>query len=207
MAMLQERPPQAEIKPGALEDALVAVARRLRLARWVRHASRGALIAIAVSLVAVLCDHFDLLPDWLPLGGFIAAAFALGLLIGTITAFLKPLNPMDVARLAETRLGLKERLSSALDFERGDVSTIPEAVIFRQMQQRDAQQYAGRLKAAEAAPLKLSWETKALIPALLLLVLALVLPNLAVFIPAGPSGGAQRRQERRAEAGTHGPRH
>ena len=78
MAAVQERPPQRQDGPGALEDALAAVARRLRLARWVRHASRGALVAVAVSLVAVVCDHFDLLPDWLPLGGVIAAAFALG---------------------------------------------------------------------------------------------------------------------------------
>ena len=79
MATVQERPPQRQDGPGALEDALAAVARRLRLARWVRHASRGALVAVAFSLVAVVCDHFDLLPDWLPLGGVIAAAFAIGL--------------------------------------------------------------------------------------------------------------------------------
>ena len=35
----------------------------MRLTRWVRHASRGALAAVAISLVAVICDHFDLLPD------------------------------------------------------------------------------------------------------------------------------------------------
>ena len=184
MAAVQEQHPPTTGGQGGLEDALAAVARRLRLTRWVRDASRGALAAVAVSLVAVVCDHFDLLPDWLPLFFVITVAFALGLLAGTIAAFLRPINPMDVARLAEMRLGLKERLSSALEFERGGVAPVaPEEAIFRRLQQQDARECAGRLRAADAAPLRLVWETKALGPALLLLVLALVLPSLPVFIP------------------------
>ena len=186
MATVQEEPPQTTNRPGALEDALGAVARRLRLVRWIRYASRGALAAATVSLAAVVCDHFDILPDALPLAAVISVAFALGLLAGTVATFLRPLNPMDVARLAETRLGLKERLSSALDFERtGNQTADPDAVLFRRLQQNDARAYAGRLKAAEAAPLRLPWETKALVPALLLLVLAVVLPSLPAFIPPG----------------------
>ncbi|MBV9851747.1 MAG: hypothetical protein JO250_18920, partial [Armatimonadetes bacterium] len=78
MAAVQQQHPQTTGRPHTLEDALAAVARRLRLARWVRHASRGTLIAVAISLIAVICDHFDLLPDWLPLAAVIAAAFVLG---------------------------------------------------------------------------------------------------------------------------------
>jgi hypothetical protein len=183
MATVQQKPEQQSIDhAGALEVALAAVARRLRLARWIRHVSRGVLAAIAVSLVAVVLDHFDRLPDALSLGVLIPATLIAGLAAGTITTYLRPINPMSVARWTEMRLGLKERLSSALEFERtGSRSGSPE--FFLQMQRRDARDYAQRLVAAEAAPIPLGWETKALAPAALLLALALIVPNLPLFLP------------------------
>jgi hypothetical protein len=186
MATLEGQPEWGRGERGALEDALGAVARRLRLGRWVRHASRGTLAAVAVSLVAVILDHFDLLPDALPLALIIALAFGIGLLGGTLTSLLRPINPMTVARIAEMRLGLKERLSSALEFERTGGSgshALPET--FLRLQRQDARDYAQRLKATEAAPIPIPWETKVLGPALLVLLLALILPNLPIFLPKG----------------------
>lgn len=179
MATVQARPAAERVGTEALEEALAAVARRLRLARWVRHASRSMLVALGVGLIAVALDHFDLLPDALPLAFVLPALLALGVIIGTVTTFARPISHMTVARVAETRLGLKERLSSALEFQ-GD-SHIPDT--FRQMQQRDAQEYARRLKATEAAPMPVTWETRALLPAVLILTLALILPNLPVLEP------------------------
>jgi hypothetical protein len=181
MATVEQWKPTTD-PAGALDAALAAVTRRLRLARWVHHVSRGLLAALAICLIAVILDHFDWLPDALPLVLILPATLLIGLLIGTITAFGRPISRMTVARLAETRLGLKERLSSALEFERtGSLPGSPEA--FVQLQQRDAYEFAQRLKATEAAPIPIHWETKALIPAFLIVILALILPNLPVFLP------------------------
>ena len=93
--------------PNAIGEALAQVTARLRLARWVRHAARGALVGVAVALLAVVCAHFDVLPDWLPLEGVLPGAILLGIAAGTITTFLRPISLMDAARLAEARLGIE----------------------------------------------------------------------------------------------------
>ena len=59
-------------------------------------------------------------PKWL-LPAFLAAA-ALGALWG----WTRPVSPMDAARLADQRLGLRERLSSGLEFAgRNEVAPYP----------------------------------------------------------------------------------
>jgi len=172
--------------PGSdtITRALAQVVARLRLVRWVRHAARGALIGTGLALVAVVLAHFDVLPDWLPLEVVLPAAILLGVAVGTVTAFLRPIAPMEAARLAEARLGLKERLSSALEFERAGVGKAdPEAALLRRLQWEDAAAHAQALKPAQAVPLRWPWEAKALLGALALLALVLVLPNLPVFVP------------------------
>ena len=172
--------------PNAIADALAQVTARLRLARWICHASRGALVGIALSLAAVVLAHFDFLPDWLPLEVFVPIAPLLGVGAGTVTAFLRPIAPMEAARLAEARLGLKERLSSALEFERTPQSVLaPDAAILMRLQQEDAARCASSLKVGEAVPWVWPWEAKAVCSGLALLLLALILPTLPLFIPPG----------------------
>ena len=172
--------------PNAISEALAQVTARLRLARWVRHAARGALAGVAVALVAVVCAHFDVLPDWLPLEAVLPLALLLGIAGGTITTFLKPISLMDAARLAEARLGLKERLSSALEFERAPQAAVaPDAVLLMRLQQEDAAAHARGLKAVEAVPLRWPWEAKAVGGGLAVLALALFLPTLPIFLPPG----------------------
>ncbi len=150
------------LSPNAISEALAQVTARLRLARWMRHASRGALGGLGVALVAVILAHLDLLPEWLPLEAVIPVTILLGIAAGTVTAFLQPISPMDAARLAEARLGLKERLSSALEFERTPQAALPaDAVLLLRLQQEDAAAHARSLKAVEAVPLRLPWEAKA----------------------------------------------
>ena len=170
--------------PKAISEALAQVTARLRLARWVRHTSRGALGGVAIALVAVVCAHFDALPDWLPLEAVLPGAVLLGIAGGTITTFLRPISLMDAARLAEARLGLKERLSSALEFERAPQGAIaPDAVLLMRLQLEDAASHARSLKAVEAVPLRWPWEAKAVLGGLVILALALFLPALPVFVP------------------------
>ncbi len=172
--------------PNAIGEALAQVTARLRLARWVRHAARGALAGVAVALVAAVCAHFDVLPDWLPLEAVLPGAILLGIIGGTITTFLRPISLMDAARLAEARLGLKERLSSALEFERAPQAAVaPDAVLLMRLQQEDAAVHARGLRAVEAVPLRWPWEAKAVLGGLAVLALVLFLPTLPVFLPPG----------------------
>jgi len=172
--------------PNAIGEALAQVTARLRLARWVRHAARGALAGLAVALVAVICTHFDVLPEWLPLEAVLPGALLLGIAGGTVTTFLRPISLMDAARLAEARLGLKERLSSALEFERTPQAAVaPDGVLLMRLQQEDAAVHARSLKAVEAVPLRWPWEAKAVLGGLAFLALALFLPTLPVLLPPG----------------------
>ena len=165
-------------------QALAAVSARLRLLRWVRHASRGALVGIGLALVAVGLAHFDWLPEQLPLELLLPALLVLGIGVGTVTALLRPIPLMEAARLAESRLGLKERLSSALEFERSPrAAHDPEAVLLLRLQADDAAAHARNLNAAEAVPWRWPWEAKVAAGGLLLLLLALWVPNLPALVP------------------------
>jgi hypothetical protein len=169
----------------AISHALAQIAARLRLVRWVRHAARGALVGTGLALIAVVLAHFDWLPAWLPLEAAIPVPIVIGVLIGTVTAFLRPISQMDAARLAEARLGLKERLSSALEFEKSPQANDPEAAVLRRLQLADAAAHAQSLKSVDAVPLRLPWEAKAFAAGLVLIALALIVPNLPVFVPPG----------------------
>jgi hypothetical protein len=182
-AILSEKPVAG---PNAISEALAQITKRLRLVRWVRHAARGALAGIVLALIAVALAHFDLLPDWLPLEAVIPIPILLGVFAGTVTTFLRPISRMDAARLAEARLGLKERLSSALEFESAlEEKSDPESAILRRLQLADAASHARSLNAAQAVPLRLPWEVKASAAGLLLIALALIVPALPVFVPPG----------------------
>ncbi|MDQ2798995.1 MAG: hypothetical protein M3Y13_05055, partial [Armatimonadota bacterium] len=186
MAIITPQKIQVPPGPSAISEALAQVTARLRLVRWVRHAARGALAGVAVSFVAVILAHFDLLPDWLPLEIILPGAILLGIAGGTVTTFLRPIAPMDAARLAEARLGLKERLSSALEFERTPQGAFsPDVAVLMRLQQEDAAVHARGLKAVEAVPLRWPWEAKAAAAGLVILALALFVPNLPVFLPPG----------------------
>lgn len=171
--------------PSAITGALAQIMSRLRLVRWVSHAARGGLLGAVPALIAVVLAHFGMLPEWLSLEAAISIPIVLGLAAGTVTAFLRPISQMDAARLAEVRLGLKERLSSALEFEKSPQSSDPETATLRRLQMADAAAYARSLKSVEAVPLRLPWEAKAFLGALLLIALALIIPNLPVFVPPG----------------------
>lgn len=165
-------------------QALAAVSSRLRRLRWVRHAARGALVGLGLALVAVALAHFDWLPERLPLEILLPALLVLSVGVGTVTALLRPIPLMDAARLAESRLGLKERLSSALEFERSPrAARDPEAALLLRLQAEDAAAHARSLNAAEAVPWRWPWEAKAAAGGLLLLALALWLPNLPALVP------------------------
>ncbi|MGO8673010.1 MAG: hypothetical protein ACLQVD_16835 [Capsulimonadaceae bacterium] len=175
---------QYDVTPGLLHASLQPVARRLRYMRSIRMASLGAFIGTCASIVAALLDFCGLLPDWITLPVFIPLAIGLGALVGAFIASRRPMPLMAAARLTETRLGLKERLSSALEFEqysRNPRDPIPSLLV--RMQQRDAVEYAGAVRPRDAVPFRMPWELKAFLISLVVLVLALFVPSLPMFTP------------------------
>lgn len=175
-------PQFVETSEETLTSALAPLAARMRFSRWVRYASRGALAGMGVSLVGVILAHFDLLPDSIPLEALIPIAIGAGVVAGTVPALLKPVTSMDAARLTETRLGLKERLSSALEFE-DEAAQGGRATVILRLQHGDALGHIRNLSPREAVPFRFVWELKALLAGAAVLALALILPNLPIFIP------------------------
>jgi len=168
----------------ALETPLYGVTARLRLIRLVLFASRGALAGTALSLLAVILDDFALLPDWFSLYVFIPVAILLGGGIGGVLGALKRISLRSAAALTESRLGLKERITSAMEFSRDPANyhKDAEATLLLRLQQEDAVFHARLIRPSAAVPFKMSWETKALIPAFVILMLAILLPNLFALI-------------------------
>lgn len=152
--------------------------------RWVRCASFGGFVGEIVALVFVVLAHFNLLPDWLMLEVAVALSIGLGVGIGTLVACVRHIGMMDAARITETSLGLKERLSSALEFER-DARNSRDFVapsILLQLQQQDAATHAGSIRARQAVPFRWPWQLTALIVMTVVLIVAIVVPNLPMFM-------------------------
>jgi hypothetical protein len=105
-------------------------------------------------------------------------ALALVLLCFTLTLMALLLRKRDLlqqARFADSRLGLQERASAAVEIESGQLLTTP---LMARLQLADA---AGALRVAEigrAVPLRPSWQDATLAAlAIFLLALAVLLPN------------------------------
>lgn len=94
-----------------LESSLKPLRRRIRHVLILRHAvAFGAVgTAAAVAVVIISKKFVSLDPLWIP-----AALIAAGLIAGTAYGSLRRLTPFAVARAAENRLDLKERLSTSV---------------------------------------------------------------------------------------------
>lgn len=170
---------------GALGETLARVATRVQAQRHLRGGARGLAAALVLDIVLAALSRAALLP-----GG---PAFFLALLIlavagvcaGVYFASRSALSLMDAARLAEARLPLKERLSSALEF---DAAAHSHPLLA--LQHADADSHARALDAQAAVPRRVPRE--AWLAAALLLALALIL--WLPFLPFGPTlaQGAER---------------
>lgn len=94
-----------------IERTLRRLSRRLRLVRAVTAASRLFVVGLALALVPLLAKN--LLPASAP---WAAAGLAAGLaILGFLYGWLLPARAPFLARLADRRLGLKERLTCAVE--------------------------------------------------------------------------------------------
>jgi len=168
--------PAATPMPPALRDTLTAAARRIRALLLLRFLS-GALCVTSVACLLVVgmskLRLFETPPPWT-----LATVIGVGLLAGIVLAFLRPLTPLDVARLTERRADLKERLSSAVEFQSQHA---PGSEAFYAAQLTDAEQHAADLNIKALYPARLPRELGVGLVATLALFLLFYLPTLPAF--------------------------
>lgn len=169
----------------ALGETLALVAGRVRTQRRIRGGVRGLAAALAVDILPAALSRADVLPDVSTVYTLLVVLPVAGASLGGWLASRSPITPMDAARLAEARLPLKERLSSALEFH--GVSR-PGPLLA--LQHADADAHARALDTRLAAPRRFPREAWLIVPLLAALALILWLPRLP-FAPT-PAQRAER---------------
>ena len=185
MAVAPQRSPHPN--PDALGDALARIARRLRRRHQATGAARGANIGLTLDLALALLARFTLWPDALPFGATLLCLPLAGAALGALWGGRRAVTPPQAADAAERRLPLKERLSSALEF-----NAPHSAPPMLALQHADAAAHAQALKPSDAVPLRLPRAFWLMLPLLLLLALLVWLP----FIPGLDTSAS--RADRRA---------
>src|SRR5579871_439244 len=136
MARLAGRAPSE----NALNTALRTAMRRIRLLRLLRNGSTG--LCAGAILCLILAGLGKLSQPLTPMPWLLALLLMVSVLAGAAYALLLPLTDLDVARVTESRADLKERLSSAVEFQQlGASSDSP----FYGEQLRDANRHAAEL--------------------------------------------------------------
>ena len=178
--MSVQNPQFAKQATPSTQNTLFAVLRmarrRIRSLVLLRFGSLGLLLASALAIVLVGLGkvHIISLSAPLPLGLLIVS----GVLIGSICAFLPRLTDVDVAKLTERRADLKERLSSAIEFQQGSMDANAP---FVSEQWADANRYARDINLRTLFPMRLPRTLYGGIVLFLLLFAAFFLPGLPRF--------------------------
>jgi hypothetical protein len=158
---------------SVLRERVGQLRRRVRLlvtARWVFAALVAAALLCSVLVVLDRLEWVSAPPEYL------AGLFALAALAGAVIGLTRPVSLMDVAQLADQRLGLKERLSSGIDFmQRGAEDPMTAA------QLADAAGHSEGLRPREVFPFRLPREAKFFAGSLVLLLALIFVPELRVF--------------------------
>jgi hypothetical protein len=148
----------------------------IRREAGLRGATWGLVAGLCAAAILGICARLwpILLPRELGLLSLLLPAAAA--LIAFLVAYFMPRTPMAVARKSDTRMGLSERLATALAVEQGQIHPPPDLAA---QQRADAQSAATRADPARAFSLRpsprLLWTSAALA--------ALILANLLVSNP------------------------
>ncbi len=162
---------------GHIRSKLEEASRRIRLLRATAGAVRATLIANCVLIPLIVFKQvLPVHPAWSLLFILVFAA------VGALHGLLLPLSVMDVARLLDTRLALKERLQSALEFLDSRGIPVVGALI------ENAAMEARRIDVAQAFPLGVPRGVRYLPPAFVLSAALLFwLPAIPILHPAETS--------------------
>ena len=166
--------------------------------RTVRALTAGScLLAPGLGAAAAACLAKAYVPNWPWVAGGLVL---ISVLAGVAYGLLLPAAPDHVARLADARLGLKERLTAAL--EHGQLPS-PSPLALAQLAEAAAR--AKDLRTQDAFPLRLMPEARQAAPFAVLLVAFALLPALSVRFPmdnppeARQAGEPEEKREERLE--------
>lgn len=158
---------------AVLRERVGQLRRRVQLlvmARWVFAALVVASVLCSLLVISDRLEWISAPPEYLA-GLLLVSAF-----IGAAVGLTRPVSLMDAAQLADRRLGLKERLSSGIDFiQRGADDPMTAA------QLADAAGHCSGLRPREVFPFRLPREAKFLAGSLALFLALLFLPEWSVF--------------------------
>jgi hypothetical protein len=158
---------------AVLRDRVGQLRRRVRLlvtARWVFAALLAASLLCSIFVVLDRLAWITAPPEYL------AGLLALGAVVGAAIGLTRPISLMDAAQLADRRLGLKERLSSGIDFLQSGASDPMTAA-----QLADAAGHSERLRPREVFPFRAPREARFFLGSLGLLFALVFVPELSVF--------------------------
>jgi len=163
--------------PNALNATLSAATRRIRFLLALRYMSRALCWTSLACLVVVVMSKLHLVfetPKPAVLGGVIGFA----MLAGFAAAFVRRLTPLAVAKATDRRTDLKDRLSSALEFQQSGID--PTAPFYGE-QLADAARAVQGVDLRAAYPSRVPKELIAGVALSLTLFGMFFLPNLPIF--------------------------
>jgi len=165
-----------------LDHRLAVLRRRVRLLLAERSALTAGAYAAAAGLLLVVLDRLHVLRvEW----AHLAALLIAGLVIGWLWGFLRRLTDFEVARVAEQRITLKERLSSAVVLApRSSADPMVSALL------EDAAEHLNSVRPSRLFPRRLARNGLAFLGLVIALLAAVILPELPAF------QSAATRQER-----------
>lgn len=159
-----------------IRETLRAWDRRLRMQQTVMWLPRGLGVGLALGVLLVAAARIWPL---LPRDRLVLAVLALslaGALLAALGVWLWRRTPLETARRFDHLLGLKERLSTALELAGGELPV--ESAALAATQQADAARTLDRVDVARALPVRARWQDWAPAgAAALVLAAGLMLPN------------------------------
>jgi hypothetical protein len=162
--------------PEALRTTLLAATRRIRALLLLRFIARTLCVTSVAALLVLGLSKLRLFE--MPSPWSVGALLGLGVLCAVVLAFLRPLTALDVARLTERRADLKERLSSAVEFQQRNALG---AESFYDALLADADRHAAGLDVRALYPLRIPRSLPVGMLCALALFLFYYLPTLPMF--------------------------
>ncbi len=151
-------------------DATARLARRINIRNMLRFVSLLILWGAGASVALVFVSKFVMIP--IPLALTVFSVLVICLAVGVIRGMLARVSPLEAAMMADVRVGLKERLSSAVELMgEEDRSEMAE------LQLEDAAEHARSLDPKSVCPRVFPLAAKVLPLSLLFLITLFYVPN------------------------------
>jgi hypothetical protein len=160
----------------ALRSAIIKARRRIAINRTLRLTGRALCFTSLPCALAVVAGKLRWIEQ--PPPAFMAGLMGGAALTALIVSLSRKVSDIDIARLTDQRSNLKERISSALEFQNMGVAADAP---FYQEQFADAEHYAGSIDMKTAFPIKLPWEAPVGLLCALAVFLTFLLPTIPLF--------------------------